>query len=326
MRTSWTRVGWLLGGVLVAACNAPPTEVLVVVDSDLSVPGELDELVITVTHPDGVQTRQSTAALGAGELPLPRSLAMVHEGGPLGAYRVLVQGRRGGVVQVEREGSLAFVAQEIRVWRVFLGRACMGVDCPGTTCDGGSCRAIEVGPGELEPYVPDGDRDAGSVGMDAGGPADAGVDASIDGGLDAGPIDAGLDCTPVCEPLRTCACAGGCTCDLSCPSSGCDAACTGTGTTCSLDASGGAGGSASCAAGATCTIDASGSSGFDMECTGAGTVCDVDCSDSTGCTLRCSMGAMCSLNCAGSTACEIRPCTGGGTSCGDIEVCNRACP
>lgn len=316
MRTGIHRA---LVGLLVAACSAPLTEVLVVVESDLAVPAELDEIVVTITHPDGVQTRQSMAGLGPGELPLPRSLAMVHEGGPLGPYRVVVQGRLAGAAVVERAGALTFVAGEIRVWRVVLGRACLGVDCAGTTCDGGACRAVEVAQAELEPYVPDGERDAG---LDAGGPEDAGSDAGVG---DAG-ADAGLDCSPTCGIGAPCTCAGGCSCDLSCPASSCDATCTGAGTTCTIDASPGAGSAGSCAAGATCTVDAASSSGFEMDCAGAGTVCDVDCSGSTGCTLRCSMGASCALSCAGATDCEIRPCAGSVTSCGDVEVCGRACP
>ena len=50
-----------------AACSTDPrTEVIVVVDSDLMVPGELDQLTIDVTSPDG-ETQSSNAALGDGD-------------------------------------------------------------------------------------------------------------------------------------------------------------------------------------------------------------------------------------------------------------------
>lgn len=310
----------ILAACFALGCSPNPTELLVVVESDLAVPAQLDEIVVVITHPDGVQTRESMAALGPAEPGLPRTLAMVHEGGPLGPYRVVVQGRLGGVTQVERAGELTFVAGEIRIWRVVLAGVCRGVACPDATCDGGACRAVAVGEAELEGYDPDVPRDGG---FDAAAPMDAGVDASpeVDAGGDAGNV-CPVDCV-----TGDCLCAGGCTCSMTCPSTGCAATCRGAGTSCRVDTSMGLGTTATCEGGASCTVDASGSSGFDMGCSGAGTRCDVDCSMSTGCTVRCGMGALCILNCASATGCEIRPCSGGVTTCPDgVEVCGSGCP
>ncbi len=290
------------------ACASPPTEVLVVVSSDLSVPAELDELVVTVTHPDGVQTRQATAALGAGQLPLPRSVGLVHEGGPLGLYRVLVEGRRAGAAVIAREGTLELVPNEIRVWRVALDRSCLGVACPSATCAGGACRDVRVGEGELEPYTPDAPGDAGVT--DAGG----------------GPPDAGGACAPDCA-AGACVCEGGCTCAMSCGALDCDATCRGAGTVCTLDASPGSGAAVRCVEGARCTVDARSSTGYDLDCAGSATSCDVDCSGASDCGLRCSMGAACILRCATATNCGISPCAGGATDCGGgVSVCNASCP
>lgn len=306
---AWVTVLFALG---VVACSSAPTEVLVVVSSDLAVPAELDEVVVTVTHPDGVQTRQATATLGAGQLPLPRSLGLVHEGGPLGLYRVLVEGRRAGAAVIAREGTLEFVPNEIRVWRVALDRACLGVACPSATCAGGACRDVRVGEGELEPYAPDAPGDAGVTDA-GGGPPDAGTDA-------------GSACAPDCA-AGACVCEGGCTCAMGCPALDCDATCRGAGTVCTVAASPGSDAALRCVEGARCTVDARSSTGFDLDCAGRDTSCDVDCTGSSNCGLRCSMGAACILRCATATGCGISPCAGGATDCGGgVFACGTACP
>ncbi|MBX3270361.1 MAG: hypothetical protein KF729_08865 [Sandaracinaceae bacterium] len=313
-------IGWAAcASIAASACSAPPTQVLVVVSSDLAVPAELDEIAVTITHPDGAATRTAGAALGPGEVPLPRTLAMLHEGGPLGPYRLRVEGRRGGAAVLARVGELSFVAGQIRVWRVALDRACLGVDCEARTCAGGACRDLAVGEGELEPYEPAVPRDAG---FDAAPPADGGEDAGGDAGIDAGP-----ECDDVaCEGGVTCACEGGACCAMGCSPVDCRPRCAGEGTACVVDASASSGATVRCEAGAACTIDAGTSSALSVDCSGSGTRCEVDCTNSTGCSVRCASGAACLVRCTGATGCAFRPCTGSSTVCGGgVEVCGRDC-
>lgn len=305
----------ILGAALAAACSAPPTEILVEVDSDLAVPGELDSIVVTFTHPDGAPTREATARLGAGEAPLPRTAAMVHEGGPLGPYRVVVSGRLGGATVVERAGELTFVEGEIRVWRVRLTRSCAGMDCGDQTCAAGACRAVDVASAELLPY-PAPAPDAGD--LDGGGAPDAGPP-------DAGESDAGV-CAATCTSVG-CSCPTGCSCDLTCADALCDPRCAGDTTVCTIDASGSTNVEGRCDDGATCTIDATGVTNLSYECGGGGATCDVDCNGATSCSVRCAPGGVCLLRCAEATSCAMDRCPGGETTCpGDVIVCNRECP
>src|SRR5687768_433928 len=98
------RAIWLACLLLLGACgeSAPVlTEVLVVVDSDLAVPGQLDELVFRVQGPSGDE-RVTSATLGTGDQALPRSLALVHSGGALSPLTVRVEGLQQGSVVLAR--------------------------------------------------------------------------------------------------------------------------------------------------------------------------------------------------------------------------------
>jgi len=160
----------LVLSMLLAACGGR-TEVLVVTDSELAVPSELDQLHVVVTAPDGT-TQESVASLGPGEPSLPRRLGLVHEGGPLGPFTVLVEGRLADAVVLSREARFEFQAGETRVLQMHLLRSCVGVTCPsGQTCGETACRTNDVGSGDLSPWTGTPPR----LGVDAG--SDAAVDA-----------------------------------------------------------------------------------------------------------------------------------------------------
>ena len=100
-------------GVGAASCTSttPRTEVLVVIDTDLRGPGGIDNLYIEVTSPGG-NRQMSTATLGAGEAPLPRSIGLVYDQGPLGPFEVHVIGNTGGTLRVERTARFTFVRDQ----------------------------------------------------------------------------------------------------------------------------------------------------------------------------------------------------------------------
>jgi hypothetical protein len=181
------------------------TELVVVVDSDLSVPTDLDQVRIRATSPDG-DAQESSAALGAGEAPLPRSLVLHHAGGPLGPFSVEVTGRRGSATVLVRVAQVTFVRGESLVLPLHLVSACRDERCgERESCGEHGCESVVVDTEQLAPWEgekpaldaateqPDdagtpvreaGTQDAASAdaGRDGGG-SDARVDASSDGGM-----------------------------------------------------------------------------------------------------------------------------------------------
>lgn len=190
------------------------TEVLLVVDSDLRVPEQLDRLDVHVDGPAGL-AQDSSAALGAGGSALPRSVALVHEGGPLGPLQVVVKGSLSGQLVLKREARLAFVAGKTLVLPMHLVARCVGAMCGELTCSDVGCTSIDIDPMSLLPYegeepslhASDGGVDLldGAAALDASTP-EAGmrvVDAgSLDGAskppADAAGSDAGM-CVPTQE-------------------------------------------------------------------------------------------------------------------------------
>ena len=218
--------------LLVASCGdqlIDPTEIVLVVDSDL-----------TTLHHVRVEIR----GFGDGEpieVPLeddwlPRTVALVHEGGPLGPIDLTVSGYALGdsePILVEPRKDIFFVRDQTRVLRVELREDCVAVcdakqACVVTTrpvCQTPEA-AVELSPWKgweaLQVLRPDlkeqWSPDAGSpspkpqddAGMDAGTkPEDAGTDAASDAKVSPAPdaqlpTDARMpDTTPPpvqCEP------------------------------------------------------------------------------------------------------------------------------
>ncbi len=185
------------GLLLVAGCSGSRTEVVIVADSDLDVPGELDEVVISVASPEGT-TQMARAGLGGGNPPLPRTLALLHETGPLGPFSVTATGRQSGATVVVRQAEFTFQpGRSLRLDLDLLG-SCRSVSCgPGETCAAGGCRDVAIAPGELRDWT-------GSVGGNDG--ADGGASC---GDTSSDPRNCG-SCGNVCSIANGVAgCAGG---------------------------------------------------------------------------------------------------------------------
>jgi len=319
-------LAYLLMLALVATgCDDSLTELLVVVDTDLSVPSELDHVRITVTAPDG---QVSVAEGPIGDLSaLPATVGLIHKGGEFGDVRVVAEGLLGGTVVVRREAVATFVHKQVRVLRLDLLRRCVGEACgAGMTCAEAGCRSERVAGSELPRYD-------GTIGSDGG----VLVDASLDGGdTDAGPTDAGppdagpADAGPVCTglpaqcgtgPMDTCTCLG-CACGVTCDPSNCSIECWDA-AQCTTSARS-AGTVALRCRRSECHLDASGSMDVDVTCEMESS-CDVDCSGAETCEVACRMMSQCVLQCAGATTCNMTGCTP--TTCpGGEIVCGRDCP
>ena len=199
-RSRWLGALLLLGGWAVGCEQQAEsvTELVVVVDSDLSVPSELDQIRVRATSPDG-DTQESSAALGEGQTPLPRSLVLRHAGGALGPFAVEVAGRRGSATVLERVAQVTFVRGSSLVLPLHLVSACRQLECEdGESCGERGCESVVVDSDQLAPWQgekPTLDAEVEPPG-DAGTPgSDAAVEdaGSRDGGTDAAAADARVD-------------------------------------------------------------------------------------------------------------------------------------
>ncbi|MCB9594078.1 MAG: hypothetical protein H6719_15195 [Sandaracinaceae bacterium] len=183
-----------LVAALALGCSASRTEVIVVADSDLAVPGELDEVRIEAVSPEGVM-QSATATLGGANPDLPRTLGLVHEGGALGPFLVTATGRRGGATVLVRYAEFTFQPGRTLTLRIDLLRECMGVSCTASeTCAAGGCRSRTVASSELTEW------NGGSDGSDGG--------ASC-GDTNSDPTNCGA-CGNVCDSTHaTVSCSGG---------------------------------------------------------------------------------------------------------------------
>lgn len=155
------RVAWLAAAAALGACKEPSplTQIVAVVDSDLAVPSELDRIAIEVEH---VQLSEAAEA-DLREGGLPRSLGLVHAGGPLGPIEVIARGQLGDAQVVERRAVVAFVRDRTLELRLPLTRKCAERHAPcknETTCDEGQCVPAEQSElpaydGLIEPFLQD---------------------------------------------------------------------------------------------------------------------------------------------------------------------------
>jgi hypothetical protein len=117
----------------------PLTQIVVVVDSNLNVPSELDAVSIAV----GGAVDMPNADADLTKQGLPRSLALVHSGGALGPLDITVRGLHAGNVVVTRHASVSFRADVTLELDLPLERACAGANAPSCaadqTCKAGAC-------------------------------------------------------------------------------------------------------------------------------------------------------------------------------------------
>ncbi|MET0385006.1 MAG: hypothetical protein ABW321_03555, partial [Polyangiales bacterium] len=149
----------------------PLTQIVVVIDSDLEVPAELDHVEVMVEG--GVNMPSARASLAREGLP--RSLGLVHGSGSLGPLRVIVRGSRDDQPVIERVAEVSFERDRTLKLALLLSRACAErpSPCAATqTCDSGECVSPDL------PELPIFDGDVGSF---DGGRSDAGA-AAADGG------------------------------------------------------------------------------------------------------------------------------------------------
>jgi hypothetical protein len=173
------------------ACGGELTEIVVVVDTDLQAPSEVDEILVQVIGPSGL-TKQARRRLGP-EAALPVTLGLVPSGDEAPPVTIEATARRMDATVVATEVRTSFLRGRRLLVRMTLLSTCVPVQptCGADeTCRDGRCEAAAVDPATLPGF----DGQVTRV-VDAG-PPDLPVteDAGSDGGAeDAGPGDAGVE-------------------------------------------------------------------------------------------------------------------------------------
>ncbi|NIS34140.1 MAG: hypothetical protein GWO04_31170 [Actinobacteria bacterium] len=176
---------------LLVACTTPRTEILIVTDTNLEVPAEMDRIVFEVLGPESqMEIREADPSFA-----LPATLGLVHEGGPLGPVLVRVVGRLGETDVVMRRARLDFDPERTVVLRMNLLQACAGVTCGAAeTCTEDGCASVDVDVRTLPEWTGtaptlDAMVDARVVDSDV---IDSGVVDSATPDADVGPMDSAV--------------------------------------------------------------------------------------------------------------------------------------
>lgn len=309
--------------VLFAACDAPATQLVVLVDTDFEVNEELASVSVVVLDGAGQEVSSQDFALvddgampGPASFSIPLSFAVVPVGDDA-SRRVTVQAQGlapDGSTIVSRRAVTGFIEEEQLLLPMFLSRACRDVTCPaGQTCTERGCADDDVPPESL-PAVRPGDE----IKLDSGvvAPGDAGPDGGSGDGGDAGACDETVSCAGAC------ACATSC-CAMTCDSSPCSPTCS-NGDSCSIVTGAETQADVSCIR-ASCDVDARMASSVTVDCMLS--TCTVDCTGAESCVVTCAAGAACVLVCAGAASCSFSDCMGSVTACGDdVLACRTDCP
>lgn len=184
--------GTLLLATIATACSEDATQIVIAVDTDLTVPDEVTSIVLEIRSPeDELETR--TFALA--ETGLPATVAVLRSKSPYRPLTVTARAMRAATTVVTTTVVTEFTPNRTRLLRVLLLRACQTASCPsGEACfDASGCRSNVVA---TAPFDGDPDRFAptGDAGMpfDAGPPEDTGPLADTGPPPDTGPpIDGG---------------------------------------------------------------------------------------------------------------------------------------
>ncbi|MFL5305402.1 MAG: RCC1 domain-containing protein, partial [Polyangia bacterium] len=151
------------------ACGKPPTEIVLVVDTNLAKPA-LDEVKITAFAPadpvDGSPTDagadtdagrgwSQSISLTDGAHTFPLTLGIQPSGAP-GTLEVSVQGLLAGNVVVQQTVVTSFVGGQPKMLEVQLLDTCVGIVCAGTTtaqtCNAGVCQSPVLDGPMLPPW------------------------------------------------------------------------------------------------------------------------------------------------------------------------------
>lgn len=175
---------------LLAACSKDPTQIVVVVDSDLAVPAELVAVRAVVRWTGEEAVADERFGLLGGQLTdarhsLPLSFGIGPGAALDGEVSIEIHALRpGDGAHFVRRAVTRFRPNQTLLLPMFLARECRSVSCGATeTCTELGCRAEFVDPGTLQ-VVPPGLELEIPIRADAGVPRDAGLDPDASEPLD----------------------------------------------------------------------------------------------------------------------------------------------
>lgn len=219
MKPGW--MAWAGLSLLAAACQGP-TELVVVVDSDLEPGVEIAAVQVTASTGGGASESHRFAL---DETPLPFSFGLRPTGRDGETVHVAVRALApDGAAVISQTLTTRFVPGETRRLDVPLARACLAMECDdGARCVAGACQPREVdasalpsgGADDPAPLL-DGPRVAPDAGPGEEGTCEAGAACDVGDPCRPGQIVCGAD-GPTCEageplPAGT-PCGEGRTCD-----------------------------------------------------------------------------------------------------------------
>jgi len=139
---------------LCSACEVPPTQLVVVVRTDMDVPGELDAFSTTVTGPGTTAARGPFALTGVPPEALPATFGVRPRDGEVERrVTVAVTARRGGSDLFTTRAATTFLEHKKLQLDVFLAERCIveagGCTEPGLTCTDEGCVPEDRDPNDL---------------------------------------------------------------------------------------------------------------------------------------------------------------------------------
>jgi alpha-tubulin suppressor-like RCC1 family protein len=146
--TSALRVRLALFALVLGGC-AQATELVLVIDTDLEVPGELSRVEIDVTNSMAVPTRTAVDLTSGSAPPLPLTLGITSRRGDADV-RIEVRGYLESGEILVRDVATRLTPGRSRLLRVLLVRRCLSLRCGvAETCAETGCRSVDVDPAEL---------------------------------------------------------------------------------------------------------------------------------------------------------------------------------
>jgi hypothetical protein len=142
------RAATLVAFVVLAQACGSKTEVVVVIDSDLRVPEDIDSVVFKV---EGSRVLREVEVLLGSSAEFPLTHGLYPDGRD--RFTVSATGRKDAIDVVSDRAASGFVDGERRLLELWLGGDCIGVTCtaPDEVCSRGGCRPIDIPPGMLAP-------------------------------------------------------------------------------------------------------------------------------------------------------------------------------
>lgn len=184
--------------LVLMSCRSPSTAIVVVVDTDYTVPDQLASVVVTSRGASEMPSESHTFTLRrSGEIPF--SFTVLPREGTAGVARIRVAGLNGmGGERVAREFQTNFVAGRTLLTTLFLAMRCEAPagTCPaGETCSERGCVPVRTAPETLPEAIPG--RELGRI---DGAMRDGVNDLVIEGD---GASDGELDAADTLDPDST---------------------------------------------------------------------------------------------------------------------------